>query len=58
MKIYAHDRIYFAFIPVITNQGWAWMRWVREVLTSEDGKKYSVLKREKHNKIKTLIYKP
>ena len=57
MGIYAKDRIYFTFLPIKTRQGLAWMRWVKEVLVSEDGKKYSVMKREKHTRIKTLIYK-
>ena len=57
MGIYAKDRIYFTLFPAKTRHGIVWMQWVREVLTSHDGKRYSVLKREKHTRIKTLIYK-
>lgn len=48
--IYAKDKIYFTLIPRKTSDGIAWFQWVKEILSSYDGKEYFVLKREKYDR--------
>lgn len=56
-KIFAHDEIYYTWVPRKTEKGWAWMQYIRDVLVSMDGEYYWVLKREKYRYTKYRFWK-
>lgn len=51
MKHYSKDKIYFSWLPRKTDlNGWKWLTTLRDVVYSNDGKHYHVVKREPYKK--------
>lgn len=55
--IYMHDKIYFIWLPAQTENGFAWLQFIRDVLWSNNGENYEVSKREKYQHVRYRFFR-